>query len=191
MKIVTYSSNQSSALGLQINGEIYSLHTIADNMNDFLALGDSAMHQAKERGKNRIQYFKEYMKDVIITNYGMGQSLKEAVNKNQWEIYYQPQIDFTTNKIIGFEALIRWNHPEKGLIMPSSFIPTAETNDSIFEIGEYVLKAVCNQTSIWNKEKSNWTLAGGGLTIGSGVTISVPSSNVLAFHLPPPNFGST
>ena len=131
----------------------------SNNINDLCRDSDIAMHQAKQKGKNRIQYFEEYMKDVIITNYGMGQSLKEAVNKNQWEVYYQPQIDFNTDKIIGFEALIRWNHPEKGLVMPSSFIATAETNDSIFEIGEYVLKEVCRQTSIWNKEQSKDLIA--------------------------------
>ena len=112
------------------------------------------MHQAKEKGKNKIEVFKEYMKDVIITNYGIDQSLKNAVNEKQWEIYYQPQIHSETHQIIGFEALIRWQHPEKGLIMPSKFIPTAETNNYIFDIGEYVMKEVCSQTKEWNKNRS-------------------------------------
>ena len=131
----------------------------SNNINDLCRDADIAMHQAKEKGKNKIQYFEEYMKDVIITNYGIDQSLKEAINKKQWKIFYQPQVDFTTDKIIGFEALIRWNHPEKGLVMPSSFIPTAEMNNSIFEIGEYVLKEVCKQASIWNKDISNELVA--------------------------------
>ena len=110
------------------------------------------MHQAKEKGKNRLSIFEEYMKNIIITNYGINQSLQDAIKKEEWEIYYQPQISSITDKIIGFEALIRWNHPEKGLIMPSQFIPTAEMNDYIFDIGKYVLRETCKQTSIWNNK---------------------------------------
>ena len=109
------------------------------------------MHQAKEKGKNKFYIFEEYMKDVIISNYGINESLREAVSKKQWEIYYQPQFDSSSNKVIGFEALIRWRHPEKGLIMPSNFIPTAESNECIFDIGKYVIKKVFEQTSKWNQ----------------------------------------
>ena len=150
-------NDESIKVTCSIGVSISPIHS--NNINDLCRDADIAMHQAKEKGKNKIQYFEEYMKDVIITNYGMDQSLKEAVNKNQWEIYYQPQINFETDKIIGFEALIRWNHPEKGLVMPSSFIPKAEMNNSIFKIGEYVLKEVCKQTSLWNKTLSNKLVA--------------------------------
>ena len=122
----------------------------SNNINDLCRDADIAMHQAKEKGKNRLSIFEEYMKDIIITNYGINQSLQDAIKKEEWEIYYQPQISSKTNKVIGFESLIRWNHPQKGLIMPSKFIATAETNDYIFDIGKYVLKETCKQTSIWN-----------------------------------------
>jgi len=82
----------------------------------------------------------------------MSESLKEAASKEQWEIFYQPQIHSNSNKIIGFEALIRWRHPQKGLLMPSSFIPSAETSDCIFNIGEYVIKNTIKQLSMWNKK---------------------------------------
>ena len=124
----------------------------SNNINDLCRDADIAMHQAKEQGKNRLSIFQEYMKDIIITNYGINQSLQDAIKKEEWEIYYQPQISSITDKIIGFEALIRWNHPEKGLIMPSQFIPTAEMNDYIFDIGKYVLRETCKQTSIWNNK---------------------------------------
>ena len=130
-----------------------------NNINDLCRDADIAMHQAKEKGKNKVEYFKEYMKDVIITNYGIEQSLKHAISEQQWEIYYQPQINSLTKKIIGFEALIRWNHPEKGIIMPSQFIPTAEMNNHIFEIGEYVLKETCKQTQKWNKNRAEQLIA--------------------------------
>lgn len=124
----------------------------SNNINDLCRDADIAMHQAKEKGKNRLSVFQEYMKDIIITNYGINQSLQDAIKKEEWEIYYQPQISSMTDKIIGFEALIRWNHPEQGLIMPSKFIPTAEMNNYIFDIGKYVLRETCKQTSIWNNK---------------------------------------
>ena len=124
----------------------------SNNINDLCRDADIAMHQAKEKGKNRLSVFQEYMKDIIITNYGINQSLQDAIKKEEWEIYYQPQISSITDKIIGFEALIRWNHPEQGLIMPSKFIPTAEMNNYIFDIGKYVLRETCKQTSIWNNK---------------------------------------
>ena len=123
----------------------------SENINDLCRDADIAMHQAKEKGKNQFYIFEEYMKDVIISNYGINESLREAVSKKQWEIYYQPQFDSKSNKVIGFEALIRWRHPEKGLIMPSNFIPTAESNECIFDIGKYVIKKVFEQTSKWNQ----------------------------------------
>ena len=124
----------------------------SNNINDLCRDADIAMHQAKEKGKNRLSIFEEYMKNIIITNYGINQSLQDAIKKEEWEIYYQPQISSMTDKIIGFEALIRWNHPEQGLIMPSKFIPTAEMNNYIFDIGKYVLRETCKQTSIWNNK---------------------------------------
>ncbi len=124
----------------------------SQNINDLCRDADIAMHQAKEKGKNQFYIFEEYMKDIIISNYGINESLREAVNKQQWEIYYQPQFDAKSNSVIGFEALIRWQHPEKGIIMPSNFIPTAESNECIFDIGKYVIKNVFKQASKWNQK---------------------------------------
>ena len=160
--------NQKIAKPIQINDEKFSITASigvsvaplhGSNINDLCRDADIAMHQAKEKGKNKVEYFKEYMKDVIITNYGIEQSLKDAISKEQWEIYYQPQINSQTKQVIGFEALIRWNHPEKGLIMPSQFIPTAEMNNHIFEIGQYVMKETCKQTHKWNKNRDDKLIA--------------------------------
>ena len=160
--------NQKIAKPIQINDEKFSITASigvsvaplhGSNINDLCRDADIAMHQAKEKGKNKVEYFKEYMKDVIITNYGIEQSLKDAISKEQWEIYYQPQINSQTKQVIGFEALIRWNHPKKGLIMPSQFIPTAEMNNHIFEIGQYVMKETCKQTHKWNKNRDDKLIA--------------------------------
>ena len=148
-------NNQNIPITSSIGISICPIHS--ENINDLCRDADIAMHQAKEKGKNQFYIFEEYMKDIIISDYGINQSLQEAVDKEQWEIYYQPQIDSESNQIIGFEALIRWNHPEKGLIMPSNFIPRAEMNDCIFDIGRYVLTEVCKQTSFW-KQKYNKNL---------------------------------
>ena len=139
----------TSSIGISI----YPIHS--QNINDLCRDADIAMHQAKEKGKNQFYIFEEYMKDIIISNYGINESLKEAVNKNQWEIYYQPQFNAEANHVIGFEALIRWKHPKKGLIMPSNFIPTAESNDCIFDIGQYVIKNVFEQAAKWNQNYNN------------------------------------
>ena len=153
IKINDESFSITSSIGVSIS----PLH--GNSINELCRDADIAMHQAKEKGKNKIEYFKEYMKDVIITNYGIEQSLKNAVTEEQWEIYYQPQINSVTKQIIGFEALIRWNHPEKGIIMPSQFIPTAEMNNHIFKIGQYVLKETCKQTQKWNKNRKDKLIA--------------------------------
>ena len=149
--------DETFSITCSIGVSISPLH--GTNIRDLCRDADIAMHQAKEKGKNKVQFFEEYMKDVIITNYGIDKSLKEAISHKHWEIYYQPQIDLNYNEIIGFEALIRWNHPREGIIMPSQFIPTAEMNNYIFDIGKFVLKEVCKQTNEWNQGLSRKMMA--------------------------------
>ncbi|MAV64939.1 MAG: hypothetical protein CBD97_02625 [Pelagibacteraceae bacterium TMED237] len=142
--------NKEINITCSIGVSVCPIHS--DNIYDLCRDADIAMHQAKENGKNQFFIFEEYMKDVIISNYGINEELKEAVMKKQWEIYYQPQINSNKNDVIGFEALIRWKHPEKGLLMPSVFIPTAESTNCIFNIGKFVVRNVIKQVSEWNQK---------------------------------------
>jgi EAL domain-containing protein (putative c-di-GMP-specific phosphodiesterase class I) len=77
--------------------------------------------------------------------------LREALDRNQFSLYYQPQIDVGKGGLVGAEALIRWHHPERGMISPADFIPLAESNGLIEPIGEWVLRAACTQKRVWER----------------------------------------
>ena len=110
---------------------------------------DTAMYRAKEMGKNQYQICSQDMKDQIIEKMELTNYLYRALEKNQFFIHYQPQISMATRKIVGAEALIRWNLPQVGVINPNVFIPLAEQTRLIESIGEWVLEAACAQSRKW------------------------------------------
>ena len=113
------------------------------NDEDLIKHADTAIYSAKSLGKNQFQFYKNEMTNEIFEKLIMKQELNEAINSNQFEVYYQPQIDLKTNKVIGAEALIRWNH-RNGLVYPDDFIPFAEDNKQIIQIGRFVLQKACS-----------------------------------------------
>jgi polar amino acid transport system substrate-binding protein len=113
---------------------------------------DLAMYIAKKRGKNTYCYFDKAISERVMEKIEFQSELKKAVEEEQFLVYYQPQLDLLSSKIIGFEALLRWNHPEKGIIEPGTFLPIAEESGLIVSIGEYVFRESFSQLKRWMDE---------------------------------------
>ena len=112
---------------------------------------DMAMHIVKSKGGNGHLFYTDDMNDVVTERLGIETGLRAALEQNQFELYYQPLVNIETQKITGAEALIRWNHPTKGLIPPDKFIPVAEDSDLIIPIGEWVINQACAQCKLWRQ----------------------------------------
>ena len=110
---------------------------------------DTAMYRAKELGRNNYQFYTLAMNQRDLKRLSLENYLRKALDKQEFILYYQPQVDLKTGSIIGFEALIRWKHPELGMVSPGDFIPLAEETGLIIPIGEWVLKTACEQSKTW------------------------------------------
>jgi len=110
---------------------------------------DSAMYRAKEAGRNTYQLCTDDMKRRAVERLSLETRLRRAITEGQLVLHYQPQISLTTGGVIGVEALVRWNDPERGLVHPSAFIPLAEESRLILPLGEWVLRTACTQMRAW------------------------------------------
>jgi diguanylate cyclase (GGDEF)-like protein/PAS domain S-box-containing protein len=121
------------------------------NMEALTRHADMAMYHIKARGKNGYEFFSDSMMGRISRHFALEQGLRQALEENQFILFYQPQYDVASGEITGVEALIRWQHPKKGMISPGDFIPLAEETGLITEIGDWVLRASCAEWSRWRK----------------------------------------
>ncbi|MEN8906657.1 MAG: EAL domain-containing protein, partial [Clostridiales bacterium] len=112
---------------------------------------DMAMYNAKDFGKNKYQIYRKDMNKVIINKLETHNDLRYAIERDEFLLFYQPQIDIKTGKIVSVEALIRWLKPSAGIIQPMKFVPMAEESGLIVQIGEWVLKTACEQINTWKK----------------------------------------
>lgn len=110
---------------------------------------DTAMYQAKANGKARYQVFEQTMHNLALYNFQLESDLRHALERQELEAYYQPIVNSISNEITSFEALVRWNHPEKGLVVPNKFIPIAEETGLVIAIDLFVLRQACQQLRIW------------------------------------------
>jgi len=123
----------------------------AYTQDDLLKHGDIAMYQAKAAGRNTLRFFDPQMQEAINTRVEGERELRKALESQQFELYYQIQVD-DEGQPLGAEALIRWCHPERGMISPFHFIPLAEETGLILPLGQWVLDAACAQLNIWQKD---------------------------------------
>lgn len=117
--------------------------------NNLLKYADAAMYKAKEEGKNNFQYYSSDMTEKAFDRVVMEASLRKALSNNEFVVYYQPQIDGRTDKIIGMEALVRWLHPNVGLVFPDKFIPLAQETGLILAIDQWVMLNAMKQITAW------------------------------------------
>ncbi len=118
---------------------------------DLLRNADTAMYHAKTNGKSRFEFFNEGLREQAVTRFETETGLRKAIDEQQLVVYYQPIISLVDQRICGFEALVRWNHPERGIIPPGEFISIAEDSDLIILLGRWVLRESCRQMAEWQR----------------------------------------
>jgi predicted signal transduction protein with EAL and GGDEF domain len=119
------------------------------SVNELLLKADLALYQAKSMGRGIFLHFDARMQRAAEERVKLEQDLRQALGRNQFQVYYQPIVSAQTQKVIGFEALLRWNHPTRGSVPPSDFVPIAEETGLIAEIGEWVLRTACRDAAQW------------------------------------------
>ena len=125
---------------------------------------DLALYRAKTEGRDRFRFHIRELDEDVRERVMIGEGLHSAVENNELELYYQPQVELRSGHIVGLEALIRWNHPRRGLLLPSQFIPVAESNGSILQIGQWVIERTCQQIAEWR------ALGGAPLVVAANVS---------------------
>lgn len=121
----------------------------SEDVDTLLKNADTAMYHAKDQGRNNLQFYTDSMNVITLERFDLEHRLRKAMDLNEFQLYYQPQLDIHSRKIFGVEALIRWMHPNRGLLSPQAFIPLAEETGLILPIGEWILRTACAQNKAW------------------------------------------
>jgi len=122
-----------------------------NTQEEIIKCADIALYESKENGRNGYHFYNKKMDESIHLRITEEKQLATAIEEDQLELYYQPQIDLKTNRVIGAEALVRWNHPEKGLLLPADFIPLAEEMGLIIPMGKLIFKLAAKQINFWSQ----------------------------------------
>jgi diguanylate cyclase (GGDEF)-like protein len=121
------------------------------DFDTLLKKADMAMYRAKDAGRNTYRYFDAQMNVEAVEHLALRNDLRRALERDEFVLHYQPQLDLATGRVVGVEALIRWNHPDRGLVAPGHFIPVAEESGLIIPISEWVIGEACRQAVLWRK----------------------------------------
>ncbi|MBA3530468.1 MAG: EAL domain-containing protein, partial [Ardenticatenales bacterium] len=133
----------TSSIGIALSATGY------DNADDVMRDADMAMYRAKTMGKARYEVFDVVMHTRAMARLEMEAALRQAIERQEFQLFYQPIVSLASGKITGFEALIRWQHPKRGLVSPNEFIPVAEESGLIIPMGRWILKEACAQVRAW------------------------------------------
>jgi diguanylate cyclase (GGDEF)-like protein len=140
------SAFATASIGIALSSSGY------DRADDILRDADIAMYRAKENGKARYEVFDHGMHARAVSRLQLESDLRQAIEQKEFCVYYQPIVSLQTGRLAGFEALVRWNHPRRGLVSPADFIPVAEETGLIVPIGEWVLNEACARVRQWQIE---------------------------------------
>ncbi|MGI8508827.1 MAG: putative bifunctional diguanylate cyclase/phosphodiesterase, partial [Gemmatimonadaceae bacterium] len=124
-------------------------HTEEDTADELLRNADVAMYTAKGDGKGRYKFFEPSMHTAVVDRLELESDLRRAINRSEFILFYQPLVQLDSERVVGVEALVRWNHPRRGLVQPLDFIPIAEETGLIVPLGRWVLREACHQAHSW------------------------------------------
>ena len=116
-----------------------------------------ALYRAKAQGRGQYRFFEPAMDDEAQARRRLERELRQALERGEFVLHYQPQLELASGRLVGVEALVRWNHPERGLVPPGEFIPAAEANGLIRPLGAWVLREACRQATAWRER--GWDLS--------------------------------
>lgn len=187
---VLVAQRMLTAMGLPLplrTGEVFvslsvgiALSHLGESSVTLLRNADVAMYRAKEQGPSRIEVYRENDERSVVSRLRTSNELHRAIERQELELHYQPFVDLHSETLVGMEALVRWRHPTRGLLLPQEFIPLAEDGGMIVALGSWVMNEACRQLAVWHERSADSRADAARLSV---------SINVSAIQLADPGFG--